>query len=225
MTPGTRATVAAGAHSSLDARAADPLVAALARRAPSPGCRPTVTDVLRALPEAACAAIDVDAAGVMRDVDGRHVLERSDGAHAARAEPLCLLEEALQEGPGVDALADGAIVVASHLGADGRWADFEGLAAYLQLGTVVAVPLRGRERTWGALELYRREPLPWSADDEQVARTLARAAVVYLDGASDPAGGGPAPGTDPCPAADRPALPDEELLEAAWSRLWPDGRP
>lgn len=145
----------------------------------------TVPEMLRALSEAATAALHVEAAGVMRHVDGRNVFEHSSGALASGVRPLEQLQEALQAGPCADAIVDMAVVVADDLGTDERWPAFQAMADELEVGSMVAVPLVSRGRGWGVLDLYRRHPHRWSTEELVAAQALADVAVSYLVMAHD----------------------------------------
>lgn len=145
----------------------------------------TVAEILRALSEAATVALRVDGAGVMRHLNGRNAFEHSSGAYAIGVQPLERLQEVLQAGPCADAITGGSVIVAEDLRSDGRWVEFQQLAADLNVGAMIAVPLISRGRGWGVLDLYRQEPRAWTAEELQAAQVLADVAVSYLVMAHD----------------------------------------
>ena len=144
-----------------------------------------VTQMLRALSEAAVVALRVDGAGVMLRRDGRNVFVHAVGTGGVDVQPLERLQEALQSGPCADCIAGSTTVVSSDLARDDRWVEFQALAAEMQLGALVSIPLLSRGRGWGALDLYRRQPSAWTADELQAAQALADVAVSYLVMAHD----------------------------------------
>ena len=145
----------------------------------------SLTEMLGALCEAAATALPVDGAGVMIRRNGRNEFVHAAGTYVRDVQPLERLQEALQAGPCADCLARGAVVTSQDLASDGRWAQFQALAAEFQLGAVVALPLLSRGQGWGALDLYRRQPSAWTADELHAAQALADVAVSYLVMAHD----------------------------------------
>ena len=144
-----------------------------------------VPQLLRQLCEAAARVLPVDGAGVMSRSPERTVFVHAAGAASSHIAPLERLQEAMQAGPCADSIALHAPVVAADLASDGRWVQFQDLAADLHLGAMVAVPLLSRGRGWGVLDLYRHTPGPWTAAELAAAQTLADLAVSYLVMAHD----------------------------------------
>ncbi len=131
--------------------------------------------MLTSLCEVAAEAVDVDGAGVMIRREGRNLF-----VHASTpiVQPVELLQQALLQGPCADCLVLERPVVVPDL--TDAWPDYRALSAELELGAVVAVPLISRGRGWGALDLYRQRPGPWTAEELRAIQTLADVAVSYL---------------------------------------------
>ncbi len=144
-----------------------------------------VLEMLRGLCEATAAALRVDGVGVMVHQDERNVFVHAGGTRATDVLPLERLQEALQAGPCADCIASGDMVVTNDLPTEGRWVEFQDLAAELGLGAMVAIPLLSRGRGWGVLDLYRSQPGPWSDEELGAAQALADVAVSYLVMAHD----------------------------------------
>lgn len=144
-----------------------------------------MTEMLQALCEAASQALPVDGAGVMMRRDDRNEFVHTAGAYAEDIAPLEGLQEALQDGPCADCMANSATVMSEDLPGDGRWVEFQALAADLQIGAIVLIPLLSRGQGWGVLDLYRRAPSLWTAQELQAAQALANVAVSYLVMAHD----------------------------------------
>lgn len=144
-----------------------------------------VQELLRVLSEAAVAALHVDGAGVMMRRDGRNVFVHAAGTYGRDLQPLERLQEALQAGPCADCLTKSSTVVSADLCGDDRWVQFQALAAELQLGAMVSIPMLSRGNGWGVLDLYRRQPGNWTADELQAGQVLADVAVSYLVMAHD----------------------------------------
>ncbi|WP_432483668.1 putative bifunctional diguanylate cyclase/phosphodiesterase [Kineococcus esterisolvens] len=144
----------------------------------------TPDDLLRRLAHVAAQQLAVDGIGVMIVEDGaaRFVHADHDAVDAVER-----LQQLMQEGPCRDAADSRADVVVEDLGdpAQTAWPEFVGRALELGLGSVVAVPLLSRGRTWGVLDLYRHRAGPWTAEDLGAAHLLAHVAVSYLVMAAD----------------------------------------
>ena len=157
---------------------ADLLVRALARLSRASTGDFEVESMLRELCVAAGEAFEVDGAGVMAG-EGRHAryVQAHGGPRMVRIEQL---QEVLREGPCQDCLASGEPVVVSDLRADPRWARYAPAVLDLDVRAVVAVPMVGRGRTWGSLDLYRTAPGVWTVSDLDGARLLADVATSYI---------------------------------------------
>ena len=161
------------------------LVSAIARLSRTATEDFAVPEMLRALSEAATSALPGDGAGVMIRENGRNVFVHATGSGSVDVSSLERLQEALQSGPCADCIAQSSTVTSQDMARDGRWVEFQELAAEVGLGAVVAIPLLSRGRGWGSLDLYRRQPGAWTAAELQAAQALADAAVSYLVMAHD----------------------------------------
>jgi len=137
----------------------------------------SVDDLLHRLCEVAADTLGVDGASVM-SFDGT----RPRFVRASR--PLLVgveaLQESLQSGPCHDCIVGGQPVAAPDIADAGRWPEFTALAADAGLHSVLAVPLRSRGRSWGALDLYRLAVSDWTPAEVSAAQLLADVAVSYV---------------------------------------------
>ena len=94
---------------------------------------------------------------------------------------LELIQLQANEGPCLDAFASGELVAVPDLVAEqARWPDFAPQAITEGVLGVYALPLRLRERTIGALNLFRAKSGPLPPRELQVAQVLAGMATVGL---------------------------------------------
>ena len=117
-----------------------------------------VLDFLHALATHCIALLDVDEAGLMlADGSGRLVVTASSTEQVRLLE---LFEVQNDEGPCLDCYASGEPVVVDDLAADQppTWPRFGAEATAAGFRSVVALPLRLRNETIGALNLFRAEP-------------------------------------------------------------------
>jgi GAF domain-containing protein len=142
------------------------------------------SEVLYRLAEQALDIFAVAGAGVsVRDAQGRlrpvtGINELTTGLEAA--------QERFQQGPCVDAFRDDRNVVVDDLAAVGdRWPQWNREARRHQVQAVLGVPLRVREESLGALDLYSAHPRQWRESDIRLARVLCDMTASYLANASD----------------------------------------
>ncbi len=153
--------------------------------------------MLRELCESAGAALQVDSVGVMgigmgisgengAPSRGRFVHATTGTGTGMSTEEPERLQEALQQGPCRDAMDSGQPVIISDLREQrGRWNEYTSSALEAQMLAVVALPLRSRGKSWGSLDLYRRQAGPWDGATLDLAALLADVAVSYLVMAHD----------------------------------------
>lgn len=138
-------------------------------------------EMLARLCEVAAQSLQVDGVGVMKLVDG-------DTKFVHVSEPgltdLERLQELLQQGPCRDAI-DGRAAVAVGTVADMTWPEYMRLASDTGVQAVLAVPLLGRSRVWGTLDIYWRTEHEVSDAERASAQLLANVAVSYLAMAQD----------------------------------------
>ena len=139
----------------------------------------TIEDILRQLVLAATRVLEVAGAGVAAPgPDGGllHVAYATDGP----AKELEHLQEDLQDGPCGYAHATGELVNLGDLREEGAWPAFQSGAVDVGVHALAAIPLRARGRRWGVLDLYRAQPVPFSAAELAAGTTLANLATSYL---------------------------------------------
>jgi transcriptional regulator with GAF, ATPase, and Fis domain len=139
-----------------------------------------VLDFLHSLATHCVALLDVDAAGLMlADSSGRLVVAASSTEQVRLLE---LFEVQNDDGPCLDCFATGEAVVAQDLmsGQEPRWPRFESEAAAAGFRSVVALPLRLRSETIGALNLFRADPGALVERDRSLAQALADVATIGI---------------------------------------------
>jgi len=138
-----------------------------------------VVDLLTGLADRCVSLLDVSAAGVMLASP-----EGSLGLVASSSEAMRLLELfelQTQEGPCLDAFRTGQSVEHENLQAgSGRWPSFSAAALQAGFASALALPLRLREATLGALNLFRVTRTPMDEVDIIVARAFADLATLSI---------------------------------------------
>jgi hypothetical protein len=138
-----------------------------------------VVDVLTGLADRCVSLLGVTAAGVMLASPGGSL-----GLVASSSETMRLLELfelQAQEGPCLDAFRTGERVEHQDLEAEsGRWPSFSAAAVREGFQSVSALPLRFRDVTLGALNLFSVTQEPMSEADIMVARAFADLATLGI---------------------------------------------
>jgi hypothetical protein len=138
-----------------------------------------VVDVLTGLADRCVSLLGVTAAGVMLASPGGNL-----GLVASSSETMRLLELfelQAQEGPCLDAFRTGERVEHQDLEAEsGRWPSFSAAAVREGFQSVSALPLRFRDVTLGALNLFSVTQEPMSEADIMVARAFADLATLGI---------------------------------------------
>ena len=120
--------------------------------------------------------LPVAAAGILlRDVTGTLQVI---GASSPSAHLLDLFQVQNEQGPCLECTMTGMPVTDVELQATGRWPRFAALTRAQGFQAVYALPLRSRDVTVGALNLFAREPL--SSSRLVVAQALADTATLSL---------------------------------------------
>ncbi|MBV8161856.1 MAG: GAF and ANTAR domain-containing protein [Acidimicrobiia bacterium] len=138
-----------------------------------------VVDVLTVLADSCVEVLDVAAAGLMLaspEGDLRVVASSSETVRL-----LELFELQADEGPCVDCYRSGRAVVQPELDRAGdRWPHFAPKALEAGFGSVQALPMRLRDHSIGALNMFRVAKGPLSDDDVLLAQALADVATIAI---------------------------------------------
>lgn len=133
-------------------------------------------EIFTELAEKCVKLLPVSAAGILlRDVSGTLQVI---GASSPSAHLLDLFQVQNEEGPCLECTMTGIPVSDVELSAQGKWPRFAELTGAQGFSAVYALPLRSRDVTVGALNLFARERL--SAGRLVVAQALADAATLSL---------------------------------------------
>jgi transcriptional regulator with GAF, ATPase, and Fis domain len=138
-----------------------------------------VIDFLHTLATRSVQLLDADAAGIMLadQHGGLHVMASS----AEEARLLELYELQNNEGPCLDCFRSGRPVARDDLPAmRASWPAFTQQLQQLGLHSAQALPMRLRNETIGALNLFRTEPGPLSETDRGIGQAMADVATVGL---------------------------------------------
>jgi GAF domain-containing protein len=139
-----------------------------------------VLDFLHGLAGHCVALLDVDAAGLMlADPSG---LLRVAASSNEEVRLLELFELQNEDGPCLECFLSGRSVEASDLleSERDRWPGFGRAATATGFRSVVALPLRLREETIGALNLFRVAPGALLSEDRSLAQAMADVATIGI---------------------------------------------
>jgi GAF domain-containing protein len=138
-----------------------------------------VLDLLTGLTDRCVKLLGASAAGVMLASPGGDLALVASSSEAMRL--LELFELQAQEGPCLDAFRTGRPVEHENLEiATGRWPSFSAAAVTSGFRSAIALPLRLREVTLGALNLFSDSRLPMSEPNVVVARAFADLAALSI---------------------------------------------
>jgi transcriptional regulator with GAF, ATPase, and Fis domain len=138
-----------------------------------------VLDFLHGLAAHCVALLDVDAAGlVVADATGAL---RVAASSTEQVRVLELFELQNEEGPCLECFRTGASVTADDLEEPaGAWARFAREARGAGFRSVVALPLRLRDQTIGALNMFRSQPGPLPPAHHSLGQALADVATIGI---------------------------------------------
>ncbi len=139
-----------------------------------------VLDFLHGLAGHCVELLDVDAAGLMLADRGGTLRVAASSTEQVRL--LELFELQNEEGPCLECFGRGLPVVEDDIGEDGgtRWPRFGREAVSAGFRSVLAIPMRLRDETIGALNLFRIEPGPLAQEDRSLAQALADVATIGI---------------------------------------------
>jgi len=136
-------------------------------------------EFLHTLTERCVQLLDVDAAGILL-IDQRGTLNLV-AASTEQTRLLELFQLQNQEGPCLDCYHSGQGVACADLtAAPQRWPQFATAAREQGFAAVQAVPMRLREQTLGALNLFRSSPDAIPTDATAIAQSFANVATISL---------------------------------------------
>jgi GAF domain-containing protein len=138
-----------------------------------------VIDFLHVLTDRSVLLLDASAAGLLL-ADPRGEL-RVVAASSERARLLELFQIQNDQGPCLDCFRRGQPVAVADLStATGRWPRFAPAAQQAGFAAVQALPMRLREQTIGALNLFRAAPGTFDQEEMRVGQALADVATISL---------------------------------------------
>ena len=138
-----------------------------------------IVDMLTGVTDRCVSILGVSAAGVMLASPAGSLSLVASSSEAMRL--LELFELQAQEGPCLDAFRTGERVGHQDLEAEsGRWPSFSAAALREGFQSVSALPLRFRDVTLGALNLFSVTQAPMSEADVMVARAFADLAALSI---------------------------------------------
>jgi GAF domain-containing protein len=138
-----------------------------------------IIDVLTVLTERTVDLLGVSAAGVMLVSPQGDLRLAASSSETMRV--LELFELQAQEGPCLDAFRTGETTEHENLRASsGRWPTFSAAALEAGFQSIFAIPLRLRDTTIGALNLFSVDMVPMDERDVVVARAFADLATISV---------------------------------------------
>jgi len=138
-----------------------------------------VLDLLDQLVTACVDLLDVTAAGLLLKDQRGSIQLLASSSEATRIVELYQLET--REGPCLEAVQSGRTVVADGLTElRSRWPSFAASAEANGFGSVCACPMRLRDQTIGALNVFGSEASQLAADDLRIAQALADVATIGI---------------------------------------------
>ncbi len=138
-----------------------------------------VVDLLDRLVSACVDLLGVSAAGLMLDDQRGNLAVVASSSEESRLLEMFQLQT--NEGPCLDCVRSHAPVTSGDLDADReRWPRFASVALEDGLRSVVAVPLRLRERTIGGLNMFFDRAGAMPAGDQRIAQALADVATIGI---------------------------------------------
>ena len=138
-----------------------------------------VVELLTSLADRCVSVLGVSAAGVMLAAPAGDLRLVASSSEVMRV--LELFELQAQEGPCLDAFRTGDRVEHENLRADGgRWPRFSVVALEAGFQSAFALPLRLRDTTIGALNLFSVGQVPMAEADVLVARAFADLAAISI---------------------------------------------
>ncbi|MHB8680930.1 MAG: ANTAR domain-containing protein [Acidimicrobiales bacterium] len=138
-----------------------------------------VVDLLTGLGERCVQLLGISAAGVMLASPGGELRLVASSSEAMRVVESFELQA--KEGPCLDAFRTGELVGHENLQPGiGRWPRFATIAVEAGFGSAIGIPLRLRDNTIGALNLFNERQRPMGDDEYIIARAFADLATISI---------------------------------------------
>lgn len=138
-----------------------------------------IVDLLTVLSDRCVELLDVDAAGIMLIAPDGEMRVMASSSDAMRKVELFELQS--EQGPCLDCYQTGKPVADPDLSSpDCRWPQFAPVALSAGFRATDAVPMRLRQHTIGALNLFQSEPGSLGGDDLTAAQALADGATIAI---------------------------------------------
>jgi GAF domain-containing protein len=138
-----------------------------------------VVDLLDQLVAACLDLLGVAAAGLLLDDQQGHLVVVASSSEETRLLEVFQLQN--NEGPCLECLRTGLVVATGDISSERpRWPHFVPAALQAGFQSVAAVPMRLREQTIGALNLFNPGPEPITDEDQRLARALADVATIAI---------------------------------------------
>jgi GAF domain-containing protein len=138
-----------------------------------------IVELLDRLVAACLELLEVSAAGLLLDDRQGQLAVMASSSEEARVVELFQIQN--NEGPCLDCVRTGNIVAMADLREHReRWPRFTATALDVGFGSVAAVPMRLRQNTIGALNLFNPEPVAVSEHDQRLAQALADVATIGI---------------------------------------------
>jgi GAF domain-containing protein len=137
-----------------------------------------VVELFSLLTDRCVELLDVTASGLMLSAPSGEL--RLAASSSERIRVVELFEIQADEGPCPDCFRTGAPVINADLAASSAWPRFTPMALEAGFRAVHAVPMHLRERTIGALNLFRDEPGQLSGEDVAAAQAFADVATIGI---------------------------------------------
>jgi GAF domain-containing protein len=137
-----------------------------------PGARPAdVVAALHGVCTATAALLHVDGSGILLVDEGR--VQRSAAASDERGHLLEIRQEAVGEGPCVDALIYDRVVVTKDVAVDERWPRLGLLMVDTEIAAILGAPIHVGGQAVGSLNVYRSESFAWDDSDVVAVQSFA----------------------------------------------------
>lgn len=136
-----------------------------------------VADILWEFTDTVTRVLDVAGAGVGL-ANGDELEFAAASNEAVRA--IEVVQDETGQGPCQEAYRNDETWRVTDLRLEDQWPDYRGVALELGVRAVMGVPLRFRNRSIGALNVYDANPRLWTDDDLEVCRVLGNMATSYL---------------------------------------------